>query len=114
MCATPLNSVLYTGPPLDHSQQNEANLVLKNHPSIAFLPQPTTVKELNNMLSDTKNGIAVSGSATSGQIGKNEKFKCDVQEGGTVTIHGATSTGGKKVHSHNMVFNMHTKNLCPP
>lgn len=36
---------------------------------MVFLPQQTTSKELNDMLSVTKNGVAVSGSAAKGQIG---------------------------------------------
>ncbi|KAI3725511.1 hypothetical protein L1987_65301 [Smallanthus sonchifolius] len=139
IAAAPLNSVPYTGPPLDHSQQNEVDPTLKNQPAMVFLPQQTTEKELNDMLSVTKNGVAVSGSAASGQFGpligsfdisesddsflfrvalpgvvKNEKFKCDIQSDGTVTIQGVTNTGEKKVHAHNMVFEMHTQNLCPP
>ncbi|KAI7741167.1 hypothetical protein M8C21_018485 [Ambrosia artemisiifolia] len=105
---------------------------------MVFLSQPTTAKELNDMLSVTKNGVAVSGSAAKGLgpligsydisesddgflfrvalpgVVKNEKFKCDIQTDGTITIHGATNTGEKKVQVHNMVFEMHSQNLCPP
>lgn len=143
IAVAPLNCVPYTGPPLDHfdsdMSQDEVNLPLKNQPAMVFLPQQTTEKELNDILSITKHGVAVSGSAASGKIGpvigsidisesdeaflfrvalpgvkKDEKFKCDIQPDGTITIKGVTNTGEKKVHAHNMVFEMHTQNLCPP
>lgn len=41
-------------------------------------------------------------------------MKCDVQTDGTITIHGVTNTGEMKVNAHNMVFDMHSQNLCPP
>ncbi|KAM0056952.1 putative alpha crystallin/Hsp20 domain, HSP20-like chaperone, increased DNA methylation [Helianthus debilis subsp. tardiflorus] len=138
IAAAPLNSVPYTGPPLDPSQETEVDLTLKNQPAMVYLPQPTSAKVLNDVLSVAKNGFAASGSAASGigpligsfdifesddgflfrvalpGVVKNEQFKCDIQTDGTITINGVTNTGEKRVNAHNMVFEMHTQNLCPP
>ncbi|KAK9071823.1 hypothetical protein SSX86_008252 [Deinandra increscens subsp. villosa] len=138
IAAAPLNSVPYTGPLPDQPQQDDVNLPIKSPPAMVFLPQQTTEKELNDLLSVSKNGVAVSGSAADGQVGplmgsfdifesddgylfrvalpgveKNEKFKCDIETDGIITIQGITITGEKKVRAHNMVFEMHTQNLCP-
>lgn len=73
IAVAPLNCVPYTGPPLDMdsdmAQQNEVNLTLKNQPALIFLPQETTEKEMNDILSVTKTGVVVSGSAARGNIG---------------------------------------------
>ncbi|KAI3724531.1 hypothetical protein L2E82_36312 [Cichorium intybus] len=143
IAVAPLNCVPYTGPPLDNFDsdmaQNEVNPLLKSQPAMLFLPPQTTEKELNDILETTTHGVVVLGSAASGKIGpligaidisesddgflfrvalpgvkKDEKFKCDIQADGTVTINGVTNTGEKKVNVHNMVFEMHTQNLCPP
>ncbi|XP_023733082.1 alpha-crystallin domain-containing protein 22.3 [Lactuca sativa] len=143
IAVAPLNCVPYTGPPLDNSDvdmaQKESNQVSKNQPAMVFLPPQTTEKELNDILETTTHGVVVSGGAASGKFGpligsvdiseshdtflfrvalpgvkNDQKFKCDIQEDGSITIEGATETGEKKVHVHNMVFEMHTQNLCPP
>lgn len=143
IAVAPLNSVPYTGPPLDQldsdmAQENEVDRPLKYQPAMVFLPQQTSEKELKDILNVTKSGVAVSGSAAS-QIGpligsidisesddgflfrvslpgvkKDETFKCKIEPDGTITIHGVTHTGEKKIHAHNMVFEMRTQNLCPP
>ncbi|KAJ0742124.1 putative increased DNA methylation [Helianthus annuus] len=80
IAAAPLNSVPYTGPPLDPSQQIEVDLTLKNQPAMVYLPQPTSAKELNDVLSVAKNGFAASGSAASGigpLIGSFDIFESD-------------------------------------
>ncbi|XP_076931710.1 alpha-crystallin domain-containing protein 22.3-like [Bidens hawaiensis] len=129
----PLNWVPYTAPPFDTVEQNQP----LNHPTMVMLHEFSTVEELQQILSIK--GFVVEGAAAGDLLGpligafdvsdsddgflfrvslpgveKNEKFKCDVQEDGTILIEGASSTGGKTVHSHNMVFEMHTQNLCPP
>nr|XP_043632554.1 alpha-crystallin domain-containing protein 22.3 isoform X2 [Erigeron canadensis] len=144
IAVAPLNCIPYTGPPLDHfdtdmAEQNGVILPMKKLPAMVFLPQQTTEKEFKDILSVTKYGVAVSGSAASGQIGpligahdisesddgflfrvalpgvqNDEKFKFDIQGDGTITIQGVTNTGQEKVQAHNMVFEMRTRNLCPP
>ncbi|XP_076931993.1 alpha-crystallin domain-containing protein 22.3-like [Bidens hawaiensis] len=130
--------VPYTGPPLDGcdsdmAQQNGLS------PRMLFLAEQPTPQEMGDIMSATKHGVLVSGSAASGIIGplmgsydlsesddgflfrfalpgaeKNEKFKCEVQADGTILIQGVTNTGEKQVHSNNMVFEMRSQNLCPP
>ncbi|XP_076888375.1 alpha-crystallin domain-containing protein 22.3-like [Bidens hawaiensis] len=135
IAVAPLNSVPYTGPPFDSAEQNQP----LNHPTMVFLDDSTTMDDVNQILSISRKGLAVEGAAAGDLlkplvgaydvydnddgfffrvalpgVEKNEKFKCAVLEDGTVEIEGASSTGGKTVHSHNMVFEMHTQNLCPP
>ncbi|XP_071703488.1 alpha-crystallin domain-containing protein 22.3-like [Rutidosis leptorrhynchoides] len=139
----PINCVSYNGPSLDcfdsdMAQQNEVNVPLKYEPAMVYLPQGATVKELDDILSVAKNGIVVSGSAAASVgpligsldisesndgylfrvalpgVKKDETFKCDLQMDGVVTVNGVTSTGEKKILAHNMVFEMHTQNFCPP
>ncbi|KAL8202142.1 hypothetical protein R6Q57_011289 [Mikania cordata] len=134
----PLNCVPYTGPPFD-SEMAQQDELFKDPPVMLFLPEQTTEKEVNDIMAVAKHGVLVSGSAASGIIGplmgsfdlsesddgflfrvalpgvgNDEKFKCEIQPDGTIKIQGVTKTGEKKVHAHNMVFEMYTQNLCPP
>ncbi|KAI3797313.1 hypothetical protein L1987_32569 [Smallanthus sonchifolius] len=141
IAVAPLNCVPYTGPPLDSdmAQQNEVNSLLENQPAMIYLPEQPTEKEMNDIMSASTHGVLVTGSAASGIIGplmgsfdlsesddsllfrvalpgvsNDEKFKCEIQADGRIKIQGVTNTGEKKVHANNMVFEMHTQNLCPP
>ncbi|XP_076955173.1 uncharacterized protein LOC143629910 [Bidens hawaiensis] len=101
-----LNSVPYTGPPFDTAKQNQP----LNHPTMVFLDESTTMDDVNQTLYIGSKGLAVEGAAASDLF----PLKCNVREDGTIAIDGATSASGKKVHSHYMMFDMHTQNLCPP
>ncbi|XP_071701376.1 alpha-crystallin domain-containing protein 22.3-like [Rutidosis leptorrhynchoides] len=142
IAVAPINCVPYAGPPLDSFDSNMAhkndNVPLKYEPAMVYLPQGATEKELNDILSVTKKGILVSGSAAASMgpligsldisesddgflfrvalpgVKKDETFKCVIQMDGTVTINGVTHTGEKKILAHNMVFEMRTGNFCSP
>lgn len=42
------------------------------------------------------------------------KFICEMEPTGKVVIKGVTSTGERIVRKHSQVFEMRTRNLCPP
>ncbi|KAL2325482.1 hypothetical protein Fmac_024540 [Flemingia macrophylla] len=55
------------------------------------------------------------GTAYVGQLGhKKWEFSCEVDVDGTVSISGVTTTGEKMVYRHSEMFEMQTRNLCPP
>ncbi|XP_071936942.1 alpha-crystallin domain-containing protein 22.3-like isoform X3 [Coffea arabica] len=109
-------------------------------PAMVFLSSLPTNEEWNNIITATKSGVALTGSAAMGKVGpaigsvdigesedeylfrvslpgavRDEKnFTCDVQHDGEITITGLTSTGEKMVRRDSMVFEMQTQNLCPP
>lgn len=41
-------------------------------------------------------------------------FSCDIEPTGKVIIKGITATGERIVRRHSQVFEMRTRNLCPP
>ncbi|KAG7588585.1 HSP20-like chaperone [Arabidopsis suecica] len=41
-------------------------------------------------------------------------FSCEVEDNGKVLVRGVTTTGGKQVQRYSQVFEMQTRNLCPP
>ncbi|KAL3538065.1 hypothetical protein ACH5RR_001431 [Cinchona calisaya] len=109
-------------------------------PAMVFLTSPPTNEEWNNIITATKGGVVLTGSAATGKVGpaigsvdigesddeylfrvslpgvvrdKND-FTCDVQPDGEIMIKGVTSTGQKRVSKNSMVFEMQTQNLCPP
>ncbi|KAL3516110.1 hypothetical protein ACH5RR_023012 [Cinchona calisaya] len=109
-------------------------------PAMVFITSPPTDEEWNNIITSSKSGVALTGSAAMGKVGPaigaldigesadeylfrislpgvvrdENNFTCDVQPDGEITIKGVSSTGGKKVRKNSMVFEMRTQNLCPP
>ena len=104
-----------------------------------FLPSDSS-SEFSNLISQTKTGVALTGSAAMGKIGltiglvdiaesedsyyfrvalpgvsRDEKeFSCEIEPDGKIMIKGATTTGEQTVCKHNQIFKMLTQNLCPP
>lgn len=142
----PLNSMPYIGPstpPSDFGstpskQETEAGENVG--PTLIFLPSYSSREELENIISETKTGVALTGVAALGKVGtgigavdiaesddsytfrvalpgvaRDEKdFTCDINPDGMVTIKGVTTTGEKTVCKQNQVFQMITQNLSPP
>ncbi|KAI7732840.1 hypothetical protein M8C21_022168 [Ambrosia artemisiifolia] len=136
IAVAPLNCVPYTGPPLDEA---DSDMAIVNPPTMIYLPEQPTEKEKDAIMSVTKHGVLVTGSAASGIItplmgsynlsesddgylfsfalpgvSEDEKFKCEIRADGDILIQGVTNTGQKEVEAHNMEFKMLTQNLCPP
>lgn len=134
----PLNSVPYYGPPLSHN--SNPSPPIQNQPAMVFLPSHSSEEELERVVAATSHGVAVTGSAALGRVGRpigsidiseskdtylfrvalpgvarDEKtFSWYIEPNGKIFIKGVTTTGEKKVYKHNMVFEMLTQNLCPP
>lgn len=109
-------------------------------PAMVFLSSLPTDEEWNNIITASKSGVALTGSAAMGKVGPaigavdigesedeyifrvslpgvvrdENNFICDVQPDGEITITGVTLTGEKVVRRNSMVFEMQTQNLCPP
>ncbi|KAI3798530.1 hypothetical protein L1987_33807 [Smallanthus sonchifolius] len=105
-----------------------------------FISSKPSREELINILSATKNGCLLTGSATMGQIGHNigsidigecegsylfrvslpgvkrdeREFSCEVEDDGKVSVRGVTVTGEKTVCRFDQIFEMQSQNLCPP
>ncbi|XP_076928780.1 increased DNA methylation 2-like [Bidens hawaiensis] len=105
-----------------------------------FFPCKPSQEELVNMMSATKNGCLLTGSATKGQIGHNigsidigecedsylfraslpgvkrdeREFSCEVEDDGKVSVRGVTVTGEKNAGRFDQTFEMQSQNLCPP
>ncbi|CAK9160125.1 unnamed protein product [Ilex paraguariensis] len=144
LVVTPLKSVPYTGPPQPYTHipsptEGDPSLPTRNQPAMVFIPPHSAEKEWDDLVAATKSGVTVTGSAAMGMVGpalglidigesedtyvfrvslpgvaNDEKFSCNVEPKGRILIKGVTSTGEKKVHRNNMVFEMQTQNLCPP
>lgn len=71
----PLNSVPYIGPPTPHSytasspRKRYTETLEKIGPAMIFLPSLSTREEWNSVVSSTRVGVALSGSAAMGKIG---------------------------------------------
>ncbi|KAI4343226.1 hypothetical protein MLD38_027754 [Melastoma candidum] len=138
----PLNSVPYISPTstsnMDSSpRENENGAKAEDGPCLVYLPSHSP-KELDDLLSASSSGIAVTGTAATGQIGPiigrhdifededfylfrvlltgvaNDEFSWNVDPDGKVLMKGVTYTGEKTVVKHSMVFKMLTQNLCLP
>ncbi|XP_056699915.1 alpha-crystallin domain-containing protein 22.3 isoform X2 [Spinacia oleracea] len=107
-------------------------------PALVYLPSQPTTEEWGPILSVTKGGIGLSGSAAFGMIGPvlgkmdicesdnsylfrvslpgvaREDFTCDVAPTGHILIKGVTTTGEKTVYKDSLKFEMQSRNLCPP
>ncbi|XVE62981.1 hypothetical protein DITRI_Ditri06bG0163000 [Diplodiscus trichospermus] len=109
-------------------------------PAMIYLPPQSTREELDNIMATAKNGVALTGAATTGKVGPivglvdiseledsyyfrislpgvstdKRDFNCDIEPDGKVLIKGITTTGEKIVCKHFQVFQMLTQNLCPP
>ncbi|AEE33156.1 Alpha-crystallin domain-containing protein 22.3 [Arabidopsis thaliana] len=139
---TPLNSMPYIGPVTHASMSsNRMNDSVEKvgGPAMIFLPSDSS-SEFSNLISQTKTGVALTGSAAMGKIGltiglvdiaesedsyyfrvalpgvsRDEKeFSCEIEPDGKIMIKGATTTGEQTVCKHNQIFKMLTQNLCPP
>ncbi|KAG5414822.1 hypothetical protein IGI04_002389 [Brassica rapa subsp. trilocularis] len=139
----PLNSLPYVGPLNGNSSMsgNKANETAEKTgpPAMIFLPSESA-PEFCSLISQSKTGVALTGSAAMGKIGptiglvdiaesddsyyfrvslpgvsRDEKeFSCEIEPDGKILIKGATTTGEKTVCKHNQVFKMLSQNLCPP
>ncbi|KAJ4887384.1 Alpha-crystallin domain-containing protein 22.3 [Raphanus sativus] len=139
----PLNSLPYVGPLNGNSSMsgNKANETAEKTgpPAMIFLPSEST-PELYSLISQSKTGVALTGSAAMGKVGptiglvdiaesddsyyfrvslpgvsRDEKeFSCEIEPDGKILIKGVTTTGEKTVCKHNQVFKMLSQNLCPP
>ncbi|XP_010528869.1 PREDICTED: increased DNA methylation 2 isoform X2 [Tarenaya hassleriana] len=103
---------------------------------LIFLPSYTSNQERANATSSVKSGFDVTGTAATGQVGlmdigecddaylfrvslpgvkRDESyFSCEVEDNGKVMIRGVTTTGETRVYRFSQVFEMQTRNLCPP
>ncbi|EPS66551.1 hypothetical protein M569_08226, partial [Genlisea aurea] len=107
---------------------------------ILFLPTCPSMEQWSDLVSSSKRGFAVTGSAATGNVGPliglmdvgesedaylfrvslpgvkrdEREFSCEVETNGTVTIKGATVTGEKTVKKCSQTFEMLSQNLCPP
>ncbi|GAB4855526.1 hypothetical protein Ancab_024145 [Ancistrocladus abbreviatus] len=112
----------------------------KYGPAMVVLPSDSTLEELDSMLAYAKDAYALTGSAAKGRAGpviglmdigecrdsylfrvalpgvkrEDRAFRCEVESDGKVSIKGETTTGEKEVYRHSQVFEMQTRNLCPP
>ncbi|GAB4855527.1 hypothetical protein Ancab_024146 [Ancistrocladus abbreviatus] len=142
---TPLNSMPYIDPlssypGTSNSVNPQGNAVPEKtaQPALLFMPSELTEEEKNGVLSATKDGVVLTGSAARGMIGPilgkmdigehedsymfcvslpgvaREDFTCDVAPNGHIFIKGVTTTGEKIVYKDSMRFEMLTQNLCPP
>ncbi|KAG6646560.1 increased DNA methylation 2 isoform X2 [Carya illinoinensis] len=126
--------------PLPSDDDSETVDVERVGPAIIILPSHPTKKEWTNIVAATKSGLALTGSAATGQVGPviglmdigecedsylfrvslpgvkrdEREFSCEIESDGEVLIRGVTTTGEKTVHRYSQVFEMQTHNLCPP
>ncbi|XP_073064891.1 increased DNA methylation 2-like isoform X1 [Primulina eburnea] len=106
-------------------------------PGMIFVPSR---EEWNKIVSTSKCGFALTGSAARGHIGpvlgltdigesgdsyffsvslpgvrRDERdFSCEVESDGKVVIKGVTVTGERTILKHGQEFKMRSQNLCPP
>ncbi|KDP23534.1 hypothetical protein JCGZ_23367 [Jatropha curcas] len=127
----------HTSPP---PTRDDTRTMGKVSPGILFLPPFPSKEDLEKIVAAGKGGFALTGSAAMGQVGpiiglmdigecddaymfrislpgvkRDEKeFSCGVDAGGRVLINGETTTGERTVCRFSQVFEMQSKNLCPP
>ncbi|KAJ8425042.1 hypothetical protein Cgig2_006502 [Carnegiea gigantea] len=141
---TPLNSMPYIDPLAAHGNysplepEGDTEPTKSANPALIYLPSQPTEDEWTNILSVTKSGIGLSGSAAAGTVGPvlgkmdigesedsyifrvslpgvaREDFTCDVAPDGQILIKGVTTTGEKTVYKNSLKFEMQSQNLCPP
>ncbi|KAA8545092.1 hypothetical protein F0562_019876 [Nyssa sinensis] len=118
----------------------DTRLVQGFEPGMIFLPSYPTMEEWEDISTATKSGTALTGSAAMGQIGPviglvdigecedsylfrvslpgvkrdEREFSCEVENDGKVLIRGVTTAGEKTVYRYSQVFEMQSRNLCPP
>ncbi|KAJ4957338.1 hypothetical protein NE237_014121 [Protea cynaroides] len=140
----PFNSIPFSIPLPSSSgaqlpNEGKAGPVESVGPAVIFLPSHPSTEEWNNIVSATKNGIALTGSAAERQAGpliglvdigvcddaylfrislpgvrKDEReFSVEVESDGQVLIKGITTTGERLVYKDSQVFEMQTQYLCP-
>ncbi|XP_021742420.1 alpha-crystallin domain-containing protein 22.3-like [Chenopodium quinoa] len=135
---TPLNSMPYIDPIPPQGSDIPLGPVDKAKPALVYLPSEPTEEEWGPILSATKGGIGLGGSAALGPIGPvlgkldisesedsylfrvslpgvaKDDFSCTMDPTGHVTIKGVTTTGEKTVYKNSLKFEMQSQNLCPP
>ncbi|XP_031119908.1 increased DNA methylation 2-like [Ipomoea triloba] len=132
----------YWASPIPIGEDNDDEELEKK--AMIVLPTPPSKEEWRDIVSSTKGGYSISGSAANGQmgpvlglvdIGESEdsylfhvslpgvkrdesEFECAVEDDGTVTINGVTTHGEKIVHktieNQHHIFEMQSQNICPP
>ncbi|XP_057502778.1 increased DNA methylation 2-like [Actinidia eriantha] len=119
--------------------QVDTSIVERFEPGMIFLPSPPTREEWGNIVTATRSGSAITGTAAMGHIGQatglldigecedsylfrvslpgvkrdEREFGCEVENDGKVLIRGVTTTGEKTIYRHSQVFEMQTQNLSP-
>ncbi|XP_059648545.1 alpha-crystallin domain-containing protein 22.3 [Cornus florida] len=145
LAVEPLNSVPYVDPQMfsgdipSSTTEIGTEPMVTDAPALLFLPSCPNKKDWNNIMTATKNGIGLTGSAAMGKVGpiigsvdvaesedaylfrvslpgveKENKFKCEVDPNGKVVVEGISSTGERIVRRGSQIFEMLTQNLCPP
>ncbi|XP_008454874.1 alpha-crystallin domain-containing protein 22.3 isoform X1 [Cucumis melo] len=142
----PINSMPYIGPPLPHSyipsspRVEDPEAMVKVGPAMVYCPL-TTSQEWDDIVSATKAGVSLTGTAAMGKVGpvigrvdiaenensyffrvslpgvardQTDSFSCDMEPDGKVKIRGVTTTGENIVCKNSQIFRMQSKNLCPP
>ncbi|EEF49808.1 increased DNA methylation 2 [Ricinus communis] len=120
--------------------RNNTRTVENGSPGMLFLPSCPKKEELTRIIAAGRSGFALTGSAAMGQVGPiiglmdigecedsymfrislpgvkrdEEDFSCVVENDGMVLIKGVTTTGERTVYRFSQVFEMQSKNLCPP
>ncbi|GFY94850.1 hypothetical protein Acr_10g0002350 [Actinidia rufa] len=119
--------------------QVDTSIVERFEPGMIFLPSPPTREEWGNIVTATRSGSVITGTAAMGHIGQatglldigecedsylfrvslpgvkrdEREFGCEVENDGKVLIRGVTTTGEKTIYRHSQVFEMQTQNLSP-
>ncbi|KAK6915562.1 hypothetical protein RJ641_020679, partial [Dillenia turbinata] len=114
--------------------------VVRRDPVMVYFPSQPAKEELTNIISASKGGSVLTGSASMGQVGPvlglmdigeckdsylfrvslpgvvrdAREFSCEVKNDGKVLIRGVSTTGEKTVYRYSQVFKMQSQNLCPP
>ncbi|XP_044469182.1 alpha-crystallin domain-containing protein 22.3-like isoform X2 [Mangifera indica] len=127
-CMTPLTTKVDT------------NFLDVDGPAMIFLASRPTKQEWTDITAAAKSGFALTGTAAMGRVGpivglmdigecddsylfrvalpgvkRDERhFSCEVDASGKVLIRGVTTTGEKSVYRYSQVFEMQSRNLCPP
>lgn len=137
----PLNSVPYMGSSLAPDDTPFSAKKKKNDaPAMVLLPSCPAEEDVKNILSASKGGVILTGSAALGKMGPligsldigeskdgylfricllgvstdRNRFSCEIEASGKVVVKGVTTTGERIVRKHSQVFEMQTQNLCPP
>lgn len=142
----PLNYFPYNGPPIRPSDigstpsKQQTETAEEDGPASVFIPFHSTIEEEDKILSATKSGITLTGSAALRALGPDlgildigesetsylfrvslpgvsmdeKDFSCDVDPDGEITIKGVSTTGGRTVRKNPRVYKMLAQNLWPP